>query len=386
MRSGWKPEDTEVYFTCGVRDHVYRHQPTHLRIAKAGEFLLGTGSSWGDDGNSDPGKTWGNVVVIEPSDYLRQWGENKRRPRDEEYCLFNRFSDETFRYLIRDQRLVGYAPAEAGFGGGLDLHGHTESLFVQEGQILAYETWPHFDYAAGDATNAWPLGLAEEVYRQVVFVKPDTVVVYDRVALGPRAERAFWLAATGPQLNVQGNRFLVRNGGPALGGQVLLPEAVTYQTFDPAQPNRYTTPPPFSVTNSWFLFDGRTKHQKVLEIWPARAERRVEFLIVMQTAGSREGSGTNVPDYKRLPQGSVTRLLDEQYAGAQFRVGDQLVRVRFRRQGEVGGEIAFSAGGKQTTHPFVERIDDSYRHWSKDPRFPRWANDPAFEFLHLQTE
>jgi hypothetical protein len=87
-----------------------------------------------------------------------------------------------------------------------------------------------------------------------------------------------------------------------------------------------------------------------------------------------------------LPEGSVTRLLDEQYAGAQFRVGDQVVQVRFRRQGEVGGEIAFTVGGKQTTHPLVERIDDSYCHWSQDPRFSRWANDPALEFLHLQTE
>jgi len=384
MRSGWKREDTEVLFTCGVRDHVYRHQPTHLRLAKAGEFLLGTASSWGDDGNSDPGKTWGNVVVIEPSDWLRQWGENKRHPRGEEYLLLNRFSDETFRYLARDRRLTGYAPAESGFGGGLDLHGHTESLFVQEGQILAYETWPAFDYVAGDATNAWPLGLAEEAYRQVVFVKPDTVVVYDRVALGPSAERAFWLAATGPQLAVGGNRFRVRSGNAALGGQVLLPEAVTCRTFDPTQPNRYTTPPPFSVTRSWFLFDGRTRHQKVLEIWPAQAKRKVEFLIVLQAAGPGE-DGTLEPDYKRLPQGNVSRLLDGQYAGAQFRVGDQLIRVRFRRQGEVGGEITFASGGQRTTHELVEQIDDHYHHWSEDPRFPRWISDPALAFLRREA-
>lgn len=379
MRSGWKREDTEVLFTCGVRDHVYRHQPTHLRIAQAGEFLLGTASSWGDDGNSDPGKTWGNVVVIEPSDWLRQWGENKRHPRGEEYVLLNRFSDETFRYIARDRRLTGYAPAENGFGGGLDLHGHTESLFVQEGQILAYETWPAFDYVAGDATNAWPLGLAEEVYRQVVFIKPDTVVVYDRVLLGPKAERAFWLAATGPRLEVDGTQFRVRSGDAALGGQVLLPEAVTAQTFDPTQPNRYTTPPPFSVTQSWFLFDARTRHQKVLEIWPVQAGRKVEFLIVMQAAGPG-GSAAS----RRGPKGPVSRFLTWEYAGAQFRVGDQLVRVRFRRQGEVGGEITFASGGQVTTHEFAERIDDSYRHWSEDPRFPRWVSDPALAFLRRE--
>lgn len=376
MRSGWKPQDTQVYFTCGIRDHVYRHQPSHLQIAKGGEFLLGTASSWSDDGNSDPGKTWGNVVVIEPSDWLRQWGENKRHPRAEEYCVFNRFSDETFRYLSRDQRLSGYAPAEAGFGGGLDLHGHTESLFVQEGQLLAYETQPHFDYVAGDATNAWPLGLAQEVYRQVVFVKPDTVVVYDRVELGPRAERAFWLAATGSQLEVNGNHFLVRSGKSALGGQVLLPQAVTAQTFDPSQSNRYTTPPPFSVTQSWYLFDGLTRHQKVLELWPAQPGRKLEFLVVLQAA--------MVPEAKAplaLPRGDVARLLDESYAGARFQQGDQLVQVRFRRSGEVGGDLTFTTAGERTTHTFVSGVEDHYRHWSKDPRYPRWIHDPALAFF-----
>jgi len=376
MRSGWQPQDTEVHFTCGIRDHVYRHQPTHLQIAKDGEFLLGTASSWGDDGNSDPGKTWGNVVVIEPSDWLRQWGENKRHPRAEEYCVFNRFSDETFRYLIRDQRLTGYAPAESGFGGGLDLHGHTESLFVQEGQLLAYETRPHFDYVAGDATNAWPLGLAEEVYRQVVFLKPDTLVVYDRVALGPQAQRAFWLAATGSQLEVNGNRFLVRSGKSALGGQVLLPQAVTAQTFDPTQSNRYTTPPPFSVTQSWYLFDGLTRHQKVLELWPAQPGRKLEFLVVLQAATVPEAKAPLV-----LPRGDVVRLLDESYAGARFQQGDRLVQVRFRRSGEVGGDITFAAGRQPTVEVFVPKVEDHYRHWSKDPRYRRWIHDPALAFL-----
>lgn len=379
MRSGWKKADTEVYFTCGVRDHVYRHQPTHLQIARGGEFLLGTASSYGDDGNSDPGKTWGNVVVIEPSDWLRQWGENKRHPRAEEYCLFNRFSDETFRYLSRDQRLSRYAPAESGFGGGLDLHGHTESLFVQEGQLLAYETWPYFDYAAGDATNAWPLGLAKEVYRQVVLIKPDTVIVYDRVELGPRAERAFWLAATGPQLDVNGNHFLVRSGQSALGGQVLLPEAVTAQTFDPTQANRYTTPPTFSVTSSWYLFDGLTRHQKVLELWPVHPGRKLEFLVVLQAAEALAAKASLA-----LPHGGVARLLDEQYAGARFQRGDQLLQVRFRRVGEVGGDIAITAGGKRTTQPFVQKVDDHYRHWAKDARYLRWIHDPALAFLKAQ--
>lgn len=372
LRSHWKPEATEVYFTAGIRDHVYRHQPTHLQIAKAGEFLLGTASSWGDDGNSDPGKTWGNVVVIEPSDWLRQWGENKRHPRAEEYCVFNRFSDETYRYITRNQRMVGYSPAEGGFGGGLDLHGHTESVYVQEGDMLAYETWPDFDYVAGDATNAWPVGLANEVYRQVVFVKPDVVVVYDRLALGPKADRAYWIAATGSQLDIKDRKFTVRSGDASMSGEVLMPSHSRLQSFDPAQPNKYSNTPPFSATNPWFLFDGATKKQKVLEVHSDTSSRKLEYLIVLR-----------VSDKPAAPTLTVRSIAEMQHVGAEFRCGNQTVKVRFRRDGDIGGDITTTTGGKAVQRELVQKVDDNYRHWSKDPRYRKWTSDPAYSFLHI---
>ncbi len=371
MRSGFDKSATELFFTCGVRDHVYRHQPTDVRLIRGGHFLLGTASSCGDDGNSDPGKTWGNIVVIEPSDWLRRWGENKRHPRAEEYAIFNRFTDETFRYLARDRRVSGYAPAENGFGGGLDLHGHTESVFLQDGQLTGYETRPDWDYAAGDATNSWPLGLADGVSRQVVYLKPNTVVVYDRLALGPKAERTFWLAATGPELTVGPGAFTVRAGDQALRGDVLLPAKAALQAFDPTSPgSKYNTPPPFSVTQPWFLFDGATRHQKVLEIHPLSGGRSPEYLVVLQSGPAANG---------RLPEWSkVESKMDGDHASVTLRLNGKDVTLRFRRKGEVGGDIAFGAGRPTA---FAERVDDTYRHWEKDRRFKRWMSDPAFSFI-----
>ncbi|MBM4049584.1 MAG: DUF885 domain-containing protein, partial [Planctomycetes bacterium] len=182
MKSSWDADLTEVRFMCGARDHGCRHHPTSFEIQKAGEFLIGTASLFGDDGNPVP--YWGNVVTVGDG-WAKRWRENLWHCRADEHFIINRFSPSTWQYISRDRRLYGFAPAEGGWGGGLDMHGHTQSAFMKEGEVLAYETRPEFDYVAGDGTNAWPVREVSELYRQLVFIKPDVLVVYDRVKLGP---------------------------------------------------------------------------------------------------------------------------------------------------------------------------------------------------------
>ena len=66
------------------------------------------------------------------------------------------------------------------------LHSHSRHPFAQRGKVLAYETSPAFDYVAGDASNAWPLKDIRDMIRQVVYVRPDVIVVYDRVVLNKK--------------------------------------------------------------------------------------------------------------------------------------------------------------------------------------------------------
>ncbi|OIO97045.1 MAG: hypothetical protein AUJ92_04440 [Armatimonadetes bacterium CG2_30_59_28] len=375
MHSDWTDNLTEVAFKCGVRDHVYREQPTHLRISRGGDWLLGTASSCGDDGNPAPGKSWGNVVVVEPSDWLRRWGENFWHPRGEEYCVTNRFSDAAFGYIARDRRLVKYAPAEGGFGGGLDFHGHTQSFLVQEGELLAYETWPKFDYMAGDATNSWPVDLADEVQRQVLFLKPDTVVIYDRLRLGPKAKQTRWVAATGENLKIDGKQFLVKTGKSVMGGEVLLPAAPRLEAFNPKESNKYSTPPRHSV--NWFLFDGRTNFQQVLEITAPANEQSVEYLVVLKTAAA-------VADSTASPLPRITPIATDGYAGASWKDGSAAYRVRFLRDGLAGGDLTIQGSGTPFSHRFMQKVDDSYRHWKSHPLYREWMDAPRFKFLHIK--
>ena len=357
MRSGWDKDATELSFISGVRDHAYRHHPNHFTILKAGEFLINTSSLFGDDGNSTP--CLANVVAV-GKDWTDRWRINlqPQHPRQKEYCVINRYSPATWRYLARDRRLCGYSPAEGGWGGGLDLHGHTESLFVKDGEVVAYETWPELDYVAGDATNSWPVEQVSEMYRQLVYVKPDVIVIYDRAKLARPGEETSWVACTAPTVSAQGRTFSIKRrfkNSSVLHGSVLLP-------VDPV----LSTPKPYRN----FQWRG----QKVLEIRPAKPSQQVEYLVVMNVGN--EGTAALAP---KLVSG-------EAVVGVEFACGKKSVRLMFRRDGVVGGHISITGGPRPIDHELVQKVDDSYRHWNTDPRFKKWTTEPRFRFLNITRD
>lgn len=356
MRSGWDRNATEVSFISGARDHTYRHRPNHFHIIKSGEWLIGIGALMYDHG--DPVNSWGNVVVA-GTDWLGIWKENLWHPRADEYFIINRFSDPTWRYITRDSRLTGYAPAEGGWGGGLDLHGHTESAFVKEAEIVAYETWPEFDYVAGDATNSWPVEKVAEMYRQLVFIKPDVVVIHDRVVTGPEGEKTRWLAATGPTLTTGGNSFFVRRGSALLYGEVLLPEKFTFSIQS-------------SPARAYRVHELVWADQKALEVIPSDQNREVEYLVVMNVGN--EGIAPLSPKLVRK----------DGYVGVAFAYNEESVELLFRRNGVVGGHITIAGRDRVIDHEFTQEVNDSYLHWMDDPRFEDWMTQPRFQFLHME--
>jgi hypothetical protein len=337
-------------------------------VLKAGEPLLGTASLWGVHGcpslQISRGNSWGNVVVIEPSDWQTRWKHNWFHPRGEEQAIINRFSDATFRYLMRDQRLAGFIPAEGGYGGGLNFHGHTQTFLHREGNIVAFETHPAFDYVAGDATLSWQPELARLVLRQVVFVKPDLLIVYDRVRLGDKAQRAYWLATTGLELQTNGERFVVRSGNAFLNGFVAFPNSPKLVAVDPSQSQKYQP-----------LFDKQALGLKVLEIHSREEGRQVrdglvEFLVVMK-GGTEE-----------LPAMTVKPKVTAQKMGVTVMAKGQTVNVSFNRGDLCSGEIAVSNGKEVLRRQLREQVNDTYENWRTDPRYPRWG-EARFDFLDI---
>jgi hypothetical protein len=346
MRSSWLHDATEVEFWCGARDHTARHEPGHFTVVKGGEFLLGTPANWGDDGNCTP--AWGNTVVF-GDDWLRRWQLNLQHPRAEEYALIDRFSPSTWTYISRERQLNGYSPAEIGWGGGIDLHGHTESLLVGEGKILAYETSPEFDYVAGDATNAWPVEEARQHVRQLVFLKPNVLVVYDRVILGPGVRTSRWIAATGPKLKIDGSVFSVQAGKQSLRGEVVLPREAVLSAPKPVP-------------------DYMWKGQQMLEVRPPAQAPEMDYLVVLSVGGGKAVAS----DVWATDQPGTVDLT--------MRIDGKPVMLRFNRTGPIGGSIG-AAGGRRQLRDFARTIDDTYARWSADPRYAGWTQDPRFEFV-----
>lgn len=348
MRSGWDKEATEVAFWCGARDHTTRHQPGHLTVVRGGEFLLGTPALWADDGNCTP--SWGNTVVF-GDNWIERWRINLQHPRAEEYALINRFSPATWTYIARERRLNGYSPAEGGWGGGVDLHGHTETLFVGEGKIIAYETHPEYDYVAGDATNAWPVEEARQHTRQVIFLKPNVIVVYDRAIPGPQVKTCRWIAATGPALALRGHRFSVKVGSSALWGEFLLPRNAS---FSEPMPLPYY---------QW-------KGQRMLQVEAAPTANGVEFLAVL-TVGDEKVQAAQAT-VQEQPDAIVLTVS----------VNGQPVTLRLNRVGPVGGAITLPRGTQPgTPHELTQTVEDTYVHWASDPRYARWTREPRFSFV-----
>lgn len=348
MRSGWDSEATEVTYMCGARDHTCRQQPNHFTVVRGGEYLVGTPTLWADDGNNQP--AWGNTVVA-GENWAERWRLNLYSPRSLERAIIDRFSPVNWAYLARDRALVDYRPAEGGWGGGVDLHGHTETLMVDEGRVLAYETAPEFDYVAGEAAGAWPPEEMQGHTRQIVFLKPNVIVMYDRVTLGPATTRSQWLATTGPELAVDAQRFTIKTGEERLAGQVLWPREAKLVSVDPLPGGFY-----------W-------KKQRLLQISGGQTGPQQDYLVIMTTGA--EG----------LTPAAASVLASDGALGVSVKVDGRSYDLTFRRQGPVGGALRFARAGQTVDQPLVEKISDTYAAWKSDPRYGKWVTQPRFDFI-----
>jgi len=332
MKSDWTPEMTDVYFVSGARDVTYRVEPNHLRIYKGGHLLLGTRARQGDHG--DPVPSWGNVVLMGTKTPPR-WQFGAHWPRMNQRVIVDRFSPQVFSYNMRDYSLSNVRPMNSPWRNydGIILHSHSEHKFHKPGRIMAYETSTDYDYVAGDATCAWPLGQVEENFRQVVFVRPDIIVVYDRVKLGKNQDRTRWQASTAANLAARGNRFSIVSGKAKLEGIVLAPKKAA-----------------LSTSNSILSFEG-----------PTNPDKRVEYLVVFQT-----GVGRIKPVNAKL-------IKTARETGADINFKGEKIKVLFSRIGAVGGKISVGAVGDK---PFIQKTDHSYRGWKNHYMFKKWMQNP----------
>jgi hypothetical protein len=141
----------------------------------------------------------------------------------------------------------------------------------ERGDIVAYQNRPEYLYVAGDCAKAYvPSKLASWV-RQIVFVRPHTFVIFDRVVSTRPDYEKTWLLHSRNEPEIKDQTSTIANGKGRLVVQTFLPEKATIrkiegytyrsQTFDPPPTNltplanrwRIEVVPPAPQTEDVFL-------------------------------------------------------------------------------------------------------------------------------------
>ncbi len=392
LRESWDKDATFVHFRCGAWGDLgdYRHNADNntFTIYKRGILALDTGAQHTLDSMA-----------------LKFQGGSENHNR--------RYASET----IAHNAVLVHHPADDPFwqkygkvnSGGQILRrwprewnqarGIKPGAIVRRGRILAWETSPHYDYVCGDATRSYSPTAVRSFTRQLVYVRPNLVFLFDRVEAARDGCRATWLLHTADRPKIDGKETPDRRVHPEghflwdgstatvtdeqMGGRMfvrmLLPERREVRLIGGAghefelpdgsnpgpTPATYELPPDHRATRE-SRAEGEGLRGWRIEVEHRAARRSVRFLHVFQTCDRTMG--------KMAPCELVRR---DGMVGAKVTQHTATVEVLFRDTGPVGGVIAIAKQGERIVrHPLATDIQDQYKRWKDHPDYEKWTTDP----------
>jgi len=117
-----------------------------------------------------------------------------------------------------------------------------------QGKIIGFKTTPSIDIVVGEAGKAYELPL-ERFTRSIIFIKPELVVVYDRLEAKEPSTYEYWLHAIN-KIGVDGQHNVrVRDGDVVCDIDFLTPSALTFSQTNQYDPN----PRPRIKLREWHL-------------------------------------------------------------------------------------------------------------------------------------
>ena len=138
----------------------------------------------------------------------------------------------------------------------VDGHGQVKRSSASKGRIVCFQTTPTVDLLVGEAGDAYRVRegrqerrLLERFTRAILFVKPDLVIVFDRLVARSPATFQYWLHASN-QFNVENQRQIrVQAHNVACTIDLLTPTGLQISQTDQYDPN----PWPRIKTREWHL-------------------------------------------------------------------------------------------------------------------------------------
>ncbi|MFO7904573.1 MAG: heparinase II/III domain-containing protein [Planctomycetota bacterium] len=307
MRSGMGPDDTYCLFTCGGILRQHRHYDAlNFVIYHRGHLALDSGTRYREFDN----------------------GEH----------LANYFAQ-----TVAHNCVLVHQPGEppAPYWGGT-VEGNHGGQHKQLGSMLkAFEVHDDHVYVAGDATPCYQHGVVQRdnkpnlpekcllVTRQLVFLKPDRFIVFDRVTTTDPEYDKDWLLHTAHEPVVDGDTFRADHREGRLFCRTLLPERASIRTVG-GPGKRF-----WAAGKNWTIVDkGLTPKNKAMmgqwriEVSPPTAQREDCFLHVIQV-GSQE----------RKDMGDVELVKEAGRRGVRLLHGERPLRITFDTTGDLNMEF-----------------------------------------------
>jgi hypothetical protein len=207
-RSSWDEDATYFFFKCGDRFTAHQHLDVgHFLIFKHEELV-------GDGGHYD---AFGSPHDV--NYHLRSIAHNTILVHD---------PDESWP-AIRAGAVSGNDGGQAhawphhnGAVSDPQAWERDEELY-DVGDILAFEDSGDYVYIAADCARAYAPHKVTAFVRQIAFIRPDTVLVFDRVHAGNPEFKKTWLLHVMTPPTVMEDHLVVTNGQGRLFVQTLLP-------------------------------------------------------------------------------------------------------------------------------------------------------------------
>ncbi|HUW56532.1 MAG TPA: heparinase II/III family protein [Planctomycetota bacterium] len=207
-------------------------------------------------------------------------------------CILVHQPDETWKNVRnRQERPIANDGGQADdtfFVHTLDEWQRRRERF-ERGHIVLFEDHGDFLHVVGDCTKAYAPSKVSLCLRQVVFLRPHTFVILDRVTATRAEYQKTWLLHCHHEPEIAGRTFTVTNGAGKLSAETLLPDApvvrkvegYTYggETFEPESDRLSET------AARWRI-----------EVQPPAANTHDLFLHVLSTDGPKAAQLEREPD------------------------------------------------------------------------------------------
>jgi len=263
-RSDWSPDATWFRFECG--DYWNNHQ--HYEVGNFEIFrheTLATESGEYYDYLSNHDVNWLIRTIAHNSMLVYQPDEQWSQMRDGGRNAYHNDGGQAkkWEWTVSD----------------LDTWKARRESFTR-GSIVGYENRPEYMYVAGDCTQAYAATKLESWVRQVVFLRPDTFVIFDRVVSTRPDYKKTWLLHSRFEPQIEGSTFTIANGDGRLIVQSLLPQEPQVQTVEGYSYGGHPFPPSSDRLSA-------TANKWRIELSPSDQQKEDVFLHVMTTGELR---------------------------------------------------------------------------------------------------